>query len=94
MFDNNNLAKIENYTKIIDDKLCKVPFGKNVYNRDESDTLPYHFTLQAWNILYEEKVISELSKIEYPKLKIFVDGVEIMKGKENSYVLYFNIEEC
>lgn len=56
MFDNNNLAKIENYTKIIDDKLCKVPFVKTVDNREEADTLPYHFTLSAWDILYERKL--------------------------------------
>lgn len=28
MFDNNNLAKIEYYTKQINENLCKVPFGK------------------------------------------------------------------
>lgn len=93
MFDNNNLAKIENYTKMIDDKLCKVPFGKNVDNREEADTLPYHFTLSAWDILHEEKVINELSKIEYPKLKILINNIGIMNGKENSYVLYFDIEK-
>ncbi len=82
MFDNNNLAKIENYTKMIDDKLCKVPFGKNVDNREEADTLPYHFTLSAWDILHEEKVINELSKIEYPKLKILINNIGIMNGKE------------
>lgn len=93
MFDNNNLAKIENYTKIIDDKLCKVPFGKTIDNREEADTLPYHFTLSAWDILYEEKAINELSKIEYPKLKILINNIGIMNGKENSYVLYFDIEK-
>lgn len=93
IFDNINLEKIENYIKQIKQKLCKVPFVKNVDNREEVDTLPYHFTLSAWNILDEEKVINELSKIEYPRLKILINDIEIMNGKENSYVLYFNIEE-
>ena len=92
-FDKINLQKIEHYTKQINEKLCKVPFGKNVDNRVEVDTLPFHFTLSAWNIVDEEKVKTELSKIEFPMLKICVDNVEIMNGKENSYVLYFNIQE-
>ncbi len=92
-FNDINLKKIEYYIKEINDKLCKVPFGKNVDNCYEADTLPYHLTLSAWDISYEDKVINGLSKIEYPKLKIFIDGVEIMSGKENSYVLCFSIEK-
>lgn len=93
IFSENDLAKIEYYTKRINDKLCKVPFGKNVVDREEVDTLPYHFTLSAWDISSEEVVIKELSKINFPRLKIFVSSVEIMRGKENSYVLYFKIED-
>ena len=93
MFDEVNLNKIESYTKKIDEKLCKVPFGKNVVSREEADTLPYHFTLLAWDISCEDKVIDELSKIEYPKIKILINDIEIMNGKENSYVLCFNIEK-
>lgn len=88
LFDNNNLAKIEYYTKQINEKLCKVPFGKNVNNREEVDTLPYHFTLSAWDISDEENVINELSKITFSKLKLLVNNVKIMNGKENSHVLY------
>ncbi len=93
VFNDISLEKIEHYTKEINDKLCKVPLGKNVNNREEADTLPYHFTLSAWDISCKEKVIDELSKIEYPKLKILINDIEIMNGKENSYVLYFDIEE-
>lgn len=93
LFDNNNLSKIEYYTKQINEKLCKVPFGKNVNNREEVDTLPYHFTLSAWDISDEENVINELSKITFSKLKLLVNNVEIMNGKENSHVLYFSIED-
>lgn len=92
LFDNNNLAKLEYYTKQVYEKLCKVPFGKNVDNREEVDTLPYHFTLSAWDISDEENVIKELSKIDFPKLRLLINNVEIMNEKENSYVLYFSIE--
>lgn len=93
MFDKEVLSNIEYYTKQINENLCKVPFGKNVGNREEVDTLPYHFTLSAWNISNEENVIKGLSKLAFPKLRLIVNNVEIMKGKENSYVLYFSIED-
>lgn len=93
IFNKKSLEKIEYYTKQINDKTCKVPFGKNVDNRVEVATLPYHFTLSAWDIFYEAKVIDELSKIEYPKLKILINDIQIMNGKENSFVLCFSIEK-
>lgn len=92
LFDDINLEKINHYTKKINDKLCKVPFGKNVNNREEIDTLPYHFTLSAWDISCEENVIKELSKIVFPKLRLLINNIEIMNGKENSFVLCFSIE--
>lgn len=93
IFDNNNLAKIEFYIKKLNEKLCKVPYGKGVDNREEVDTLPYHFTLSAWDISDEENVIDKLSKIDFFKLSLLINDVKIMSGKENSYVLYFSIEE-
>ena len=78
IFDDINIERIEYYIKQINEKLCKVPFGKNVDNRIEVDTLPYHFTLSAWNIEDKEKVKNTLSQIEFPKLKLFINDVEIM----------------
>ena len=93
VFDDRNIEKIKYYVKKINEKLCKVPFGKNVNNRIEADTLPYHFTLSSWNIKDKDKVIIALSQIVFSKLKIYINNVEIMNGKDNSYVLYFSIEE-
>lgn len=42
---------------------AKFHLEKNVDNREEVDTLPYHFTLSTWDISNEENVIKELSKI-------------------------------
>ena len=93
VFDDRNMEKIKYYINKTNEKLCKVPFGKNVNNRIKADTLPYHFTLSAWDIKDKEMVIKALSQIAFSKLKIYIKNVEIMNGKENSYVLYFNIEE-
>lgn len=92
-FNDKDTQKINSYTKNCPEKLCKVPFGKNVDNRIEADTLPYHVTLSAWNIEDKERVNNALSQIKFPKLKIKITNLEIMNGKENSYVLYFNIEK-
>ncbi len=93
VFDNINIKKIENCINQINEKMCKVPFGKNINNRIEADTLPYHFILSAWDIKDKEKIITALSQIVFSKLKIYIKNVEIMNGKENSYILYFSIEE-
>ncbi len=91
-FDDRNTQKINFYTNKINEKLCKVPFGKNV-DRTKADTLPYHITLSAWNIEEKSKVFDTLSQIEFPKLKVNINDVQIMNGKENSYVLYFSVQK-
>ncbi len=93
LFDSKNLDKIKQYTDIIKEPLCKVPFGKKVESRIETDTLPYHFTLCAWNIEDEETVIKRFSNVSFSNFKILVSGISIMNGKENSYVLYFDIKD-
>ncbi len=90
-FSNNQIRKIINK---LDESItiCKVPFGKNVENRYDVDTLPFHFTMCAWNIKDKENIISKLKQIKFPKLKIKITGLNIMNGKENSYCLYFELE--
>lgn len=91
LFNKDEIKKIEEILSEIDERLCKVPFGRNV-NRFEVDTLPYHFTLSSWNVNEKDNVINKLSKIKFSKLKITIDSIGIMNGKENSYVLYFGIQ--
>lgn len=45
LFNEENLNKIYHYINMVNEPLCKVPFGKNADNRFKADTLPYHFTL-------------------------------------------------
>jgi len=91
LFNQNNLKKINDSILVLDEPLCKVPFGKNVNNRFQADTLPSHFTLSSWDIKRENFILQELSKIFFEKFNILVDKIDIMNGAENSYVLYFNI---
>lgn len=92
LFDQQNLEKINNIIKTINEPLCKIPFGINVDDRIKADTLPYHFTFSAWNIKQEDFIVQELSNINFNSFKVNVDGIEIMNGKENSYILCFNIK--
>lgn len=92
LFNQNDLEKINNVIKIINEPLCKVPFCKNVEDRIKVDTLPYHFTLSAWNIEQENFILQELSNINFNSFKVNVDGIKIMDGKENSHVLCFSIK--
>lgn len=91
LFDNENLNKIDNIVNKLEYSLCKVPFGKKVDNRFIADTLPHHFTLSAWDIENEDFIINKLSKIQFNKFNVLIDGIKIMNGKENSFVLYFNV---
>lgn len=92
VFDKNNSEKITKIISKTNEKLCKVPFGKKVTNRFEVDTLPYHFTLSAWDISQKEEVLNKLSDLKLNKVNLIVDGVTIMNGADNSYVLHFNIK--
>lgn len=73
-------------------QLCKVPYRKNIKDRYKVDTLPFHFTIYSWDIKEEKNIITKLKQIKFPKTKIKITGLNIKDGKENSYCLYFEIE--
>ena len=93
MLKREDILKIETILHKINKLLCKVPFGKGVEDRFVADTLPYHFTIYSWNIEMEKEIIFFLKSIEFPKLELTINRVDIMSGNENSYVLYFGIEK-
>jgi len=92
-FDKDSIIRIEGILCVIKNiQLCKVPFGKNVINRKEADTLPYHFTFSVWDIALEKGILASLDKIKFESFQIKVKDIKIMNGKEDSYVLYFEVE--
>lgn len=94
LFDFKDLEKINNILSSATIPLCKVPFGKNVSNREFADTLPFHFTLSAGNITEASRVKEDLKNIEFNEFSVQINNLEILPGKENSYVLVFIIEPC
>lgn len=93
VFDEENKKKVMKYIHKIHHMTCKVPYGKGVVDREKADTLPYHFTLYAFDIQKEEEVREYLRKKTFPKVKIEVDRIEVIAGKEESSVLVFHIKE-
>ena len=61
--------------------------------RNEIDNLPYHFTIFATDKQNESKLLNIASDIKIKKIKLKINDIRIMNGRNNSFVLYFSIEE-
>lgn len=85
------LMKINHHLKSTDIKMCKVPYGIDDENRLKIDHLPFHFTLFATDKKNETALLQLIPNSDCFKLKI--NRIEIMRGKNDSFVLYFGIEE-
>ena len=93
LFSIKDLNKIDNVIKNVTEPLCKVPFIENIDDRASIDTLPYHFTLSAWNIKEKDCILKKLSNIKFNNFKITISDIEIMNVRENSYVFYFKFKK-
>lgn len=92
-FKEKELDKINHQIMNIDNHMCKVPYGINDELRYEIDNLPYHFTIFATDKQNETKLLNIASNIKMNKITLKINDVRIMNGKNNSFVLYFSIEE-
>lgn len=92
-FKEKELDKIDQRIKNINYHMCKVPYGINDELRSKIDNLPYHFTIFATDKQNERKLLNIASSIKMNKITLKVSNVRIMNGRDNSFVLYFAIEE-
>lgn len=96
LFDEESLNKINKVLlKLKNYNLCKVPYLKEPYtldNREEADTLPYHFTLSYWDEFNKEEAIQVFSKINMKKIDILIEDVKIAEGNDNSFNMYFSFQ--
>ena len=93
LFNEKVTKKINNLINIVDEPLCKVPYLASVEDRVFADTLPFHFTIIAWSKDKEKEVISILKSINFKKIKVYVDKVNVKKTSNNSYLIYLSIKE-
>ena len=91
LFDNESLEKLKFKINMIDEKICKVPCIEG--NRENLDTLPYHLTLLVWNIEEKDKAIEVIRNIKFEEIKLNVIGVNIKESINDSWNLYFEIEQ-
>ena len=68
----NGIETINSYLKLLPEDLCKVPFNNNDDIRKKVDTLPYHFTISAWNKSNKDNILEMLNDFEFSKFKIKV----------------------
>lgn len=87
------LDKVEKLMNNIQIKTCKVPYGIDDENRYNIDNLPYHFTIFATNKENQNEIIKIAQKIDIDKIKVKVNNVKIMNGRNESFVLYLAIED-
>ncbi len=92
-FKEKELEKINQQIKNVDYNMCKVPYGINDDLRSEIDNLPYHFTIFATDKDNEEQLLNIVNNIKVGKITLKINDIKIMKGRNNSFVLYFAIEE-
>lgn len=85
--------ELNNQLKNIHYHMCKVPYGINDELKNEIDNLPYHFTIFATDKQNESKLLNIVSDIKMNKIKLKINDIRIMNGQNNSFVLYFSIEE-
>lgn len=85
--------ELNNQLKNIHYHMCKVPYGINDELRNETDNLPYHFTIFATDKQNEGKLLNIASDIKMNKIKLKINDIRIMNERNNSFVLYFSIEE-
>ena len=85
--------ELNNQLKNIHYHMCKVPYGINDELKNEIDNLPYHFTIFATDKQNESKLLNIASDIKMNKIKLKINDIRIMNGRNNSFVLYFSIEE-
>lgn len=90
LFDSPSRNRISKALSAVDEPLCKVPFAR-VADRIAADTLPMHFTVSAWKSSERERVLKALSRLELYPIELQVSGIGVMRGKEHSQVLYFEI---
>lgn len=91
-FDAEGYKKLNSILSVIaNERICRVPYGRvEDSRRYEVDTLPYHITVSS------SKgplgcLMSALEGFRFSPFDISIVGLNVMPGKNNSHVLYFEV---
>lgn len=91
-FDAEGYKKLHTILSVVsDERICRVPYGRVEDNRRyQVDTLPYHVTVSSSKGPLD-CLMSALEKFRFSPFNITIVGLNVMQGKNNSQVLYFEV---
>lgn len=76
---------------VSNEKMCRVPYGRvNENERFLVDTLPFHFTISSSNEI-QNHIFNRMRNFSFDSFCVMIDGLGIMKGRNNSFVLFFKM---
>lgn len=93
LISNMSQVEINRLVSSVDIKLCKVPYGIDDERRFAIDNLPFHLTIFATNKENQMDLLSLSKRINIPNIKVEINDIKIMSGRDHSYILYFAIAE-
>ena len=92
-FDAKGYKKLHSILSVVsDERICRVPYGRVEDDRRyHVDTLPYHITVSSSKGPLD-CLMSVLEGFQFSPFNISIVGLKVMRGKNNSQVLYFEVE--
>ena len=73
------------------ESICRVQYGRvKDSQRYAVDNLPYHFTVTSSKEPLD-KVMPLMNGFKFTPFTVTIEGLDIMRGRNNSLVLYFKI---
>lgn len=94
LFDECSYRKLYSVSSNVNfDNLCRVPYRRVSDDlRCLLDTLPLHFTISSSKDGLSD-IMEKIGNFSFFPFEVVVDGIDVMKGKDDSYVLYFKIRQ-
>lgn len=92
-FNSEGYKTIYSYMQVVaNERICRVPYGRVEDNiRYQVDTLPFHFTVSSSKGTLDS-LMTKLDGLSFSPFELIVKGVGVMRGRDNSRVLYFGVE--
>lgn len=92
-FNSEGYNTIYSLMKVVaNERICRVPYGRVEDKlRYQVDTLPFHFTVSSSKGTLDS-LMTKLDGVGFSPFELIVNGVGVMRGRNNSRVLYFGVE--
>lgn len=92
-FNSEGYNTIYSLMKVVaNERICRVPYGR-VENRlrYQMDTLPFHITVSSSKETFDS-LMTKLEGFSFSPFEMIVNGMGVMRGRDNSRVLFLGVE--